>query len=106
MNEKHYKLRFLPLFEEDLNEIVDYITNRLKNPIAADALVSDVQTAIRNRLSCAEAFEQYYSAKERQYPYYRITVRNYTIFYVVIVIDDVMEVRRIIYSRRDIKHQI
>ena len=23
MNEKHYKLRFLPLFEEDLNEIVD-----------------------------------------------------------------------------------
>ena len=25
MNEKHYKLRFLPLFEEDLNEIVDYI---------------------------------------------------------------------------------
>ena len=56
MNEKHYKLRFLPLFEEDLNEIVDYITNRLKNPIAADALVSDVQTAIRNRLSCAESF--------------------------------------------------
>lgn len=30
MNEKHYKLRFLPLFEEDLNEIVDYITHRLK----------------------------------------------------------------------------
>ncbi len=51
MNEKHYKLRFLPLFEEDLNEIVDYITNRLKNPIAADALVSDVQTAIRTAFS-------------------------------------------------------
>ena len=32
MNEKHYKLRFLPLFEEDLNEIVDYITHRLKKP--------------------------------------------------------------------------
>ena len=104
MNEKHCKLRFLPLFEEDLNEIVDYITYRLKNPIAAEALVSDVQTAIHDRLSCAEAFEQYHSAKERRYPYYRITVRNYTIFYVVI--DDVMEVRRIIYSRRDIKHQI
>ena len=58
MNEKHYKLRFLPLFEEDLNEIVDYITHRLKNPIAADALVSDVQTAIRNRLSCAEGKQE------------------------------------------------
>ena len=59
MNEKHYKLRFLPLFEEDLNEIVDYITHRLKNPIAAEALVSDVQAAIHDRLSCAEAFEHH-----------------------------------------------
>ena len=104
MNEKHYKLRFLPLFEEDLNEIVDYITHRLKNQIAADALVSDVQTAIRNRLSCAEAFEQYHSAKERQYPYYRIYVKNYVIFYVVI--GDVMEVRRILYNRRNIPEHI
>lgn len=104
MNEKHYKLRFLPLFEDDLNEIVDYIAGRLKNPIAADALACDVQKAIRERLSCAEAFEQYHSAKERQYPYYRIYVRNYTIFYVVI--DDVMEVRRIVYSRRNLSKQI
>ena len=32
MNEKHYKLRFLPLFEEDLNEIVDYITISSEKP--------------------------------------------------------------------------
>ena len=41
MDEKQYKLRFLPLFEDDLNEIVDYITLRLKNPSAADQLVDD-----------------------------------------------------------------
>ena len=76
----------------------------MKSWIISEALVSDVQAAIHDRLSCAEAFEQYHSAKERRYPYYRITVRNYTIFYVVI--DDVIEVRRIIYSRRDIKRQI
>lgn len=28
---KQYKLRILPLFEEDFNEILDYITLRLKN---------------------------------------------------------------------------
>ena len=104
MSEKRYKLSFLPLFEDDLNDIADYISVRLKNPIAADALVDDVQKAIRERLACAEAFEQYHSAKERLYPYYRIYVRNYTIFYVVI--GDVMEVRRIIYSRRDIPDQV
>lgn len=99
-----YKLRILPLFEEDLNEIVDYISLQLENPIAAAALVDDVERAIEERTSCAEAFEPYRSAKERKYPYYRIYVRNYVIFYVVI--DDVMEVRRILYNRRDLKSLI
>lgn len=104
MDGKRYELRILPLFEEDLNEIVDYITFRLQNPIAAEHLVDDIEAAIRERLHCAEAFEPYRSAKERQYPYYRIQVRNFTIFYVVI--GNVMEVRRILYSRRDLSKMI
>ena len=47
MSEKRYELRFLPLFEEDLNEIVDYITLRLRNPAAANVLVDAVEEAIR-----------------------------------------------------------
>ena len=35
-----YKLSILPLFEEDLNEIVDYIALRLENPIAARSLAT------------------------------------------------------------------
>lgn len=80
MDGKHYKLRFLPLFEDDLSEIVDYIAIHLQNPMAADQLVDAVQEAIQERTSCAEAFEPYRSAKERQYPYYRIYVKNYVIF--------------------------
>ena len=67
-------------FEDDLNEIVDYISIHLQNPIAAENFVDAVETAIYERLSCAEAFEPYSSAKERRYPYYRISVKNYTIF--------------------------
>ena len=104
MARKQYKLSILPLFEEDLNEIVDYITYRLKNPIAAENFVDEVEKAIYDRLACAESFEQYHSAKERQYPYYRISVKNYTIFYVVI--GDTMEVRRLLYSRRNLKKYI
>ena len=104
MDEKRYKLRFLPLFEDDLNEIVDYIAFRLKNPIAADNLVDEVQAAIRERMTCAEAFEPYRSTRERQYPYYRIYVKNFIIFYVVI--GDVMEVRRIVYSRRNLPEHV
>ena len=99
MGGKKYKLRILPLFEEDLNGIVDYITLQLQNPIAAEHLVDAVEEAIEARLPFAESFEPYRSARERGYPYYRISVKNYTIFYVVI--GDIMEVRRILYSGRD-----
>ena len=68
MNGKHYKLRVLPLFEDDLNEIVDYIAYQLHNPIAADNLVDAVECAISERLTCAEAFEPYHSAIERRFP--------------------------------------
>ena len=37
--------------------------------------------------------------KQRPYPYRKINVGNYTVWYVVI--DHIMEVRRILYSRRD-----
>ena len=57
MDGKHYKLSILPLFEDDLNEIVDYISVRLQNPIAAEDFVDAVENAIQDRLSCAEAFE-------------------------------------------------
>ena len=104
MSEKHYELRILPLFEEDLNEIVDYITYRLRNPIAANNLIDAVEAAIYERLPFAESFEPYISNRDRRHPYYRIQVKNFTVFYVVI--DNVMEVRRILYSKRSWKDHI
>lgn len=104
MNEKHYDLRFLPLFEDDLTEIVDNISYRLRNPAAAERLVDDVEATILESLPCAESFESFHSARERQYPYYRIQVRNFTVFYVVI--GNIMEVRRILYNRRNWKEQL
>ena len=104
MNEKHYKLRFISLFEDDLNSITDYLSEALQNQTAADALVDDVQQAIHERLPYAESFEHYHSLKKREYPYYRIYVKNYTVYYVVI--GDVMEVRRILHSRRAVSEEI
>ena len=42
MQPKKYNLSFLPLFEQDLNEIIDYIALTLKNPEAAMRLFYDV----------------------------------------------------------------
>lgn len=100
MNKDSYKLTFLPLFKEDLLEVVDYIANTLKNPDAAHRLVDDIELAIVKRLEMPLAFAPYRSAKIRQHPYYRINVHNFSVFYVVI--DDTMEVRRLLYAKRNI----
>ena len=48
MKTKSYKLRFLPLFEDDLNEITDYIANHLQNPSAALRLIDDMESPSMN----------------------------------------------------------
>ena len=94
-----YTLRYLPLAEQDLSEIVNYIQNNLENPIAAENTLSKIEAAILERLESPEAFAVWQSKKQRPYPYRKINVGNYTVWYVVI--DHIMEVRRILYSRRD-----
>ncbi len=100
MSMKKYKLSFLPLFESDLIEITDYITNNLNNPEVALRLVDDIEIAINRRLETPLAFAPYPTSKNRPYPYYRINIRNFSVFYVVI--GDTMEVRRVLYAKRNI----
>ena len=104
MSRTHYTLRYLPLFYNDLENHVRYISEVLGNVEAASNLLDEIESAILSRLPAAESFEPYRSAKERSYPYYRIYVRNYTIYYVVIPQKEderVMEVRRVLHNLQD-----
>ncbi|NCD04277.1 MAG: type II toxin-antitoxin system RelE/ParE family toxin [Clostridia bacterium] len=108
MVQKQYKLSYLPIFYDDLLEAVNYIMLKLKNEQAAEELLNLTEMAIKERLGAPESFEKFQSMKERKYPYYRIYVKNFIVFYVVIPdeIDSnsaIMEVRRFIYNRRDLE---
>ena len=96
---KTYKLRFLPTFNDDLDKILDYITVTLHNPVAAENLLADIESVVESRCTCADAFEVFRTSNLAKQNYYIIYVKNYMIFYVLI--DDVMEVRRILYSHRN-----
>lgn len=103
MAETKYWLRYLPLFYQELEQKVLYIANKLCNEQAANELIDAVETAILERVPVAESFEPYHSLKERRYPYYRIYVKNYVIYYVVIDEGDekIMEVRRFLYNKQN-----
>ena len=99
-----YTLRYLPLFYDDLEERVAYLSDVLLNPDASNNLIDAVEKAILDRLPDAESFEKYHSRKERKHPYYRIYVKEYTVYYVVIPEGrgkKVMEIRRILHNLQD-----
>lgn len=101
MDRIKYSLSYLPLFYNDLEGHVMYTAKVLGNIGAAEDLIEAVENAILERLPIAESFEPFHSRKERIYPYYRIYVKNYTIYYVVIPNGEgkkTMEVRRLLHN--------
>lgn len=100
MGKRRYKLRYLPLFWDDLNSAVTYIAEVLKNPRAAERLLDDAEAAILEHLENPKFAAVYQGRPEGQTPYHWFSVGNYMVFYVVE--DDVMEVRRFLYGARDL----
>lgn len=101
MKKNKYKISYIPLFYSDLENIIKYITYELGNERAAENLLQRIERAILKRGENPESFELYENVNYRLKNWYRIYVGNYTVFYAVI--GDCMEVRRILYSRRNLK---
>ena len=97
---KQYKLRYLPLFWEDLSSALNYISFELNNVNAAKRLVDKVEREILKHAQKPTIASKYKTTRKRANPYYWFSVGNYMVFYVVI--DDVVEMRRFIYKTRDI----
>ena len=101
---KKWRLSYLPLFYEDLNSTITYISDVLENPQAASELLDETEAAIKKRLPEADKYHVYNSPRKRPDPYYMIPVKNFMVFYVVIETDTekIMEIRRFLYKRRNI----
>lgn len=93
-----FTLRYSPQFYDELSETIRYITFKLRNPEAAQRLRDDAERAILDRLEAPLSFAAYYSDVQTGDVYYRINVRNFAIYYVLV--GNVMEVRWFRYFRR------
>lgn len=99
-----YRLRYLPLFWDDLDRAATYIARELKNPRAAADLVDRVEAGILERLEAPTIAPVYKTTRERPLPYYWFEAGSYMVFYVVD--GDVMEVRRLVYGARDLTRML
>ena len=103
MNKK-FTIIYLPLFYKDMDKITRYISKTLKNRIAADNLINEVQQKIEKRAYIPNSYELYPSSTKRKNTYYKLYIKNYIVFY--IVKNNTMEVRRILYNKRNFNNLI
>lgn len=99
-----YEIEYLPSFNKEFEETLYYIIYKLNNKVAAEKLVHNIQKAIINRSENPEDFAVYKEVKKRKYKWYRIYVGNYIIFYTIK--DNIMQIVRLLYNRRDFENLI
>ncbi len=104
MAKNKYKINYTDTFIKQFNNILKYFIYKLQNKIAAESFYDEVVKEIESRSENPESFEKYNSKRKRKNTYYRIYVKNYTIFYVVK--NNTMEIRRILYSKRNFDNLI
>jgi len=98
---KKYKLRYLKLAQTDLLDIVSYISGQLYAPQAATELVDKLDKTI-SRLEQFPFSGHPYTNKHKLEDGYRVlVVENYLVFYIVYDSDGIVEIRRIIYVKRN-----
>jgi len=98
---KKYKIRYLEMFETDVQETVKYIAKTLQNHAAAQSLLEEIYKEIHKRSEMPFLSESVRLLYDPHNLYYRIYVKNYVIYYVVI--DDIIEIRRFLYGKRNIE---
>ncbi len=96
-----YKLLITNDANNDIDDIISYIINELKNPIAAENLLSKIE--LNFGIILANPFSFPLCKDKRLYDngYRKITVKNYIIFYRVDKEDNIVYIMRVIYGRRN-----
>ena len=104
MHSNKYVIKYSATFVKEFNSILKYFIYKYKNKIVAENFYNEVVKKVEKRSIDPKNYEKYISNRKRKYTYYKIYVKNYTIFYTVK--DNIMKVKRILYSKRNFEKLI
>ena len=92
-----YKIKIFPTAKQDLEEVIGYL-NTLSPDAASkyyDLLVEEIASLSKMPERCPRPKDLALAVKGYRY----LIVKNYLVFYVII--GDTVQIRRILYARRD-----
>lgn len=93
---KKYKINYLPLAQQDLVEIIDYI--KKDNPAAALGLVNEIDEEISKLEDFPFMGITPKDLRLKSLNYKMLVIDNYLVFYVVK--DDIVEIRSVLHGKR------
>lgn len=97
---EQYEVRIFPSAQQDLLDVIDYL-NTLSKEVALnyyDRLTNEISSLRIMPERCPRPRDLALAAKGYRY----LAVGNYLVFYVVV--GNIVQIRRILYARRDYKH--
>ena len=95
-----YKLEYLPSARQDMIRIVQYVSQELGNPAAAEELALELVQAGDSIPRFPYANPAYIPIRPLQHEYRKLLVRNYVMFYWVDEEKRLVTVARVVYARR------
>ncbi len=96
-----YKLEYLPVALQDMVDIVRYISNELKNPIAADNIANEFVNSAETLIDFPYSNPVYHPIRPLNKEYRKLLVKNFIIFYYVDEAEKIITIARVIYAKRD-----
>jgi plasmid stabilization system protein ParE len=100
-NRKAYNLTIMPMAEEDLDGIFDYITNILEAPVAANRLMAKIEKSIQGLKATPRIGPKCRDEALSKKGYRKLIIDNYIAFYLVNDEEKTIIVMRVIYGRRN-----
>ena len=99
-----YKLEFLPIAKKDIENIIYYISNNLKNKTAAINLSNNFIKAVNNIVEFPYGSPEYKIFTKLKYVYRKIKIKNFLMFYTINEENKTIIVVRILYSKMNINN--
>ncbi|MEW6697991.1 MAG: type II toxin-antitoxin system RelE/ParE family toxin [Bacillota bacterium] len=101
-----YRLSYLPVASRDIADTVNYIAETLCAPKAAFDLLIALDESISRLKDFPYSCRVYQPVKPLEHEYRILHVKNYAVFYTVKEQEKLVEIFRVIYTKRDFDKQL
>lgn len=98
---RKFKVLITPTAKKDIEDIIQYIKNDLKNKAAADAILNKLKNSIFSLSELPFRHHLVADSTIAKMNIRKILVENYIVFYTVSEDSSCVDIIRVLYARRD-----